>query len=271
MRLKEFFYILGLKPNYRFFGHHIQYLNVENEKIEFANWLAPKSAPLCIPDSEMEELRTFINEGDLAIDVGAHIGDSTLPIALACGKSGAVIAFEPNPLTFSILAANSSLNPEKTNIIPFPFAVTEQDCLLQFDYGDPWLSNGGDHSGVSKWRHGSAFSIPVNGKNIAKLLHKKFEGRLSKLKYIKIDVEGHDFNVIKTVSELIRKYRPYIKFEVGHPTSRSDREGLANFFKYENYELRLVSDRKTLWGPKLTETDLFGKKTIDVFAIPLNA
>jgi len=268
MRIKEFFYLLGFKPNYQFYGHEIGVIEVDSTKIEFANWLAPKSEKLKIQQNEVDELRQFLSEGDLAIDVGAHIGDSTLPIALACGKAGAVIAFEPNPLTFALLAANSALNPQRTNIIPFPFAATASDCLLEFDYGDPWLSNGGDHAGVSKWLHGSAFSIPINGKNISALLREKFAERLSKLRYIKIDVEGSDFNVVKTLSDEIEEFRPFIKLEIGRPTSKADRDGIASFFKRYNYELRLVLARKTLFGPLLEHDHLYSEKTIDIFAIP---
>ncbi len=268
MRLKEYFYLLGLKPNYEFYGHEIGLIEVDSTKIEFANWLAPKNQKLQLAQTEVDELRQFLSEGDLAIDVGAHIGDSTLPIAIACGNSGAVLAFEPNPLTFAVLAANSALNPLKTNIIPFPFAATATDCLLKFDYGDPWLSNGGEHTGVSKWLHGSAFSIPVNGKNISKLLREKFPARLGKLRYIKIDVEGNDFNVVKTLANEIEEFRPHMKLEVGRPTTKADRDGIDLFFKQHNYELRLVLDRKTLFGPPLTRDHLYGKATIDIFAIP---
>jgi FkbM family methyltransferase len=268
MRLREFFYLIGLKPNYQFYGHEIDEINVDSTKIEFANWLAPKSKKLVIEQNEVDELRQFLSDGDIAIDVGAHIGDSSLPIALACGRNGAVFAFEPNPLTFAVLAANSALNPKYTNIIPFPFAATANDCLLEFDYGDPWLSNGGDHTGVSKWFHGSAFSIPVNGKNISLLLRGKFAERLTKLRYIKIDVEGNDYSVVKALANEIQEFRPYLKLEVARPTSKEDRDGIDAFFKRHNYELRLVLDRKTLFGPPLTREHLYGEESIDIFAIP---
>ena len=34
--------------------------------------------------------------------IGAHIGDTTLPIALAAGKKGFVLALEPNPYVFHV-------------------------------------------------------------------------------------------------------------------------------------------------------------------------
>lgn len=268
MRLKEFFYLLGFKPNTQFYAHRVERIDVEGEPVDFAQWLAPKTPKMQVEAGELAELRRFLSAGDFAVDVGAHIGDSTLPIALACGATGAVLALEPNPLTFAVLAANASLNPGRTNIVPLPFAATDEDCVLQFDYGDPWLSNGGGHAGVSKWRHGSAFSIPVNGTNVARLLRGKFADRLPRLRYIKIDVEGSDYSVVQSLAEIITAHRPHIKLEVGRPTTLQDRQGIEAFFGRNGYELRLVVDRRSLFGPKLTHEHLYGKATIDVFAIP---
>jgi hypothetical protein len=128
MRLKEIFYLIGLRPRVKVYGHCIQVIDLPKDgRVEFARWLTPKSRDLSLRQAEIDELRTFLREGDLAIDVGAQVGDSTLPIALACGRSGAVIAFEPNPFTFAILGANAALNPTRTNIIPIPYAATETD------------------------------------------------------------------------------------------------------------------------------------------------
>jgi FkbM family methyltransferase len=268
MRLKEFFYLLGLKPSINIFPSRTDVVRAGNYEANFQNWLTPKAGPYQLDLAELEELKTFIRQGDVAIDVGAHIGDSTLPIALACGESGEVYAFEPNPMTFQVLAINAALNPKKTNIIPYPFAAAESAQTLWFDYGDPWLSNGGSHQGVSKWKHGSAFTIPVQGANIAQLLLEKHEDSLSRLRYIKIDVEGHDFLVVKILQKLIIQYRPYIKMELSWITSQKDREDAWSFFSEYNYEVRIVQERRKLFGRVAIREDFFCDETIDCFAIP---
>jgi len=268
MRLREFFYILGLKPNYKFYGYKIQKIQLPKDGlVEFACWSAPKYPDLVMEQSEVDELRTFISEGDFAIDVGAHIGDSTLPIALACGATGAVVAFEPNPVTFAILGANSTLNPRRTNIIPMPFAVTPEDTTLTFDYGDPWLSNGGDHAGISKFSHGSAFSIPVVGRWVEPIIREKFPERLARLRYIKTDVEGSDWSALRSVKGLIEEFKPHVKSEIGWTTTQSDREAIYKFFTDLNYEIRLVK-KDTLFGPRISRDDMFSEHNLDIFAIP---
>lgn len=268
MRLREFFYLMGFKPSHKFYSYRIQKIELPKDGVvEFARWLAPKYRNLSLAQSELDELRTFIHEGDFAIDVGAHIGDSTLPIALACGASGAVVAFEPNPATFAILGANSALNPKRTNIIPLPFAVTQKDTSLTFDYGDPWLSNGGDHTGMSKFTHGSAFSIPVEGRWVEPIIRDKYPERLARLRYIKTDVEGGDLAALNSMSGLIKQFRPYVKSEISWTTTPADRESIYKFFADLNYELRLVKP-DTLFGPPISREEMFCENTIEIFAIP---
>jgi FkbM family methyltransferase len=45
----------------------------------------------------------FLTKGAVAIDIGAHTGDTTVPMALAAGNTGLVLAFEPNQYVYKIL------------------------------------------------------------------------------------------------------------------------------------------------------------------------
>jgi len=225
MKPKELLYLCGIKPPIQFCNFNVEDFPIDGG-IKFARWLAPRTAHDLFSQAEVDDLKSFLREGDFAIDIGAHIGDSTLPIALACGTEGAVLAVEPNPVTFKVLAVNASLNRSKTNIYPLPFAATNTDTSIQLDYNNPWLSNGG----FKKRRHGYAFSIPVNGTNIARYAQEIYPEWVEKLRYIKIDVEGQDYNVLLTLSELIEKFRPYLKVEVCKTTSLENRSNLNDFF-----------------------------------------
>jgi FkbM family methyltransferase len=268
LRLKEFFYLVGLRPRTKVYGYRIQVIDLPHDgRVEFARWLAPSARDLSLQQAELDELRTFLREGDLAIDIGAMVGDSTLPIALACGKTGAVIAFEPNPFTFAILGANAALNPGRTNIIPIPYAATDSNRSLVLDYGDPWFANGGDHTGVSAWRHGSFFSIPVEGRRVEPIIRARFADRLGRLRYIKTDVEGHDLAVLRSLEGLIREFRPFIKSEVGKLASPEDRIATHRLLTSHGYTIRL-KESNTLFGPLLAEEDMMKPRSFDVFAVP---
>jgi FkbM family methyltransferase len=268
MRLKEFFYLLGLRPGLRIYGHRIQRLDLPDDgPIEYARWLSPAARDLDLQQDELDEMRTFLREGDLAIDVGAQVGDSTLPIALACGAAGTVLAFEPNPLTFAILSANATLNPTRTHIVPIPYAAAEADEPLVFDYGNPFLDNGGDHTGTSRWRHGSAFRIPVQGKRIDPFVRSRYAEILPRLRYIKTDVEGHDLAVLKSVDSLIGEFRPFIKAEVNGMLSAADRRALYGFLAERGYTVWRVEGPR-LFGRRIREDEMDDTKTFDVFATP---
>lgn len=269
MRLKEFFYLLGLRPGLRIYGHRIQHIDLAADgPIEYARWLSPAAVDLSLEQDEIDELRTFLTEGDLAIDVGAQVGDSTLPIAIACGANGTVLAFEPNPLTFAVLAANATLNPTRTHIVPIPYAAADADGPLVFDYGNPFLDNGGDHAGISRWRHASAFSIPVQGRRLEAFIRSRYAELLPRLRYIKTDVEGHDLAVLRSVEALIEEFRPFIKAEVNGMLSTRERRALHDFLTGRGYDVRRVRGRN-LFGRRITAPDdMNDTRTFDVFATP---
>lgn len=268
MRLKEFFYLLGLRPSARIYGHTIQVIDLPKEgRIEFARWRNPRAADLVLAQTEIDELRTFLKDGDVAVDVGAQVGDSTLPIGLACGPSGLVIAFEPNPFTFIILGANAVLNPGRLNILPMPYAATQQDGPLVFDYGNPEFDNGGDHAGISRWRHGSSFRLPVEGRRIEPIIRARLGERVKRLRYIKTDVESHDLSVLVSLEKLIDECRPHIKSEVNKYCPAPDRVQMHRFLTGKGYEIRLV-ENATMFGRRLSEAEMDSDKTFDILAVP---
>lgn len=55
-------------------------------------------------------MRQFIRTGGTVIDVGANIGDMTLPLSLAVGDAGRIYAIESHPENFNVLGANLALN-----------------------------------------------------------------------------------------------------------------------------------------------------------------
>ena len=60
--------------------------------------------------NELAMLRHFIRPGDTILDVGAHIGTFSIPLAFSAGGEGKVYAFEPNVLAFELLVENVKAN-----------------------------------------------------------------------------------------------------------------------------------------------------------------
>ena len=82
---------------------------------------------------EEELTKAIINllkEGDVFIDIGAHIGYFTLLASHITGDKGKVIAFEPTQSTFEILIRNTTKNH---NITCFNNAVFSSEQNLLFN------------------------------------------------------------------------------------------------------------------------------------------
>ncbi|MFH1160761.1 MAG: FkbM family methyltransferase, partial [bacterium] len=132
----------------------ISVFNLDNEgRIEYANWDNPLVAPVEIDQEHVDFFRRFIKTGDLVIDIGANTGDTTVPMAIAAGKNGTTLAFDPNPYVYKILEKNASLNPEKTHIIPYCFAISGQDEEFFFISSEASFANGGISLTQDSW-HG---------------------------------------------------------------------------------------------------------------------
>ena len=72
-----------------------------------------------------------LRPGDIALDVGAHIGFFSILYRLGVGAQGTVFAFEPLPETYRQLLRNVMLN-RFTNVVPLPIALADRSGSAMF-------------------------------------------------------------------------------------------------------------------------------------------
>lgn len=269
MKAKELFYMIGLRPKAQTYGFEVKTFDLGRDgKVEYAQWLHPRETSKQITQEAVEELRRFLSPGDVAIDIGAHSGDSTIPVALAVGKSGCVLALEPNSYVFPVLAKNADLNPEKTHIVALPFAATPEDAELTFQYSDSGYCNGGQFDRISRWSHGHAFELRVQGKNLLRFLQASHVDLIPKIRYIKIDTEGNDEAVIRSISELLSRYKPYLRIEIYRKLSEEQRRSLYHAVVNAGYALHRIIGEENYRGELIRESDLNRWKHFDAFCVP---
>src|SRR5205823_13384734 len=128
--------------------------------------------------------------------------------------TGLVLALEPNPYVFPVMERNAGLNPEKTRILPLNFAAMRAEGFYEFQYGEEGYCNGGFHEGMSKWLHGSAFKVRVEGRNLQDFLTREHADLIPRLRFIKVDAEGFDLAILETLESLIRKRSPFLQVEM---------------------------------------------------------
>ncbi|MGH7704163.1 MAG: FkbM family methyltransferase [Gemmatimonadales bacterium] len=269
MRPKEILYLLGLRPRPRSYGYEIQTFDLPVDGlVQYAQWLHPGETRKYLSQEFIGALRRFLAPGDVAIDIGAHTGDTTVPIALAVGKAGCVLALEPNRYVFPVLQRNSELNPEKTNIIPLMLAAAPSDGVFEFEYSDAGFCNGGFHEGISRWRHGHAFKLKVQGRNLLALLQAEYPALVPRVRYLKVDAEGYDFAILRSLEGLIAERRPYLMAEVFNRTGAEQRRQMYRFLAGHGYRVYRVEDPANYRGALIQEDDMTTWRQFDVFCVP---
>jgi FkbM family methyltransferase len=268
VKLKDLPRALGFGSSPREYGSEILTFSLPaHGDVKFARWLHPGETPKSVTEASVDALRSFLREGDVAIDIGAHTGDSTLPMALAVGPGGTVFALEPNPYVFKVLALNATLNPSAGRIVPLMFAAMPEDGEYEFEYSDDGYCNGGLHSGMSAWKHGHFSKLRVAGRNLAEYLRQHAAAELPKLRYIKIDTEGFDRAVARSLAGILRTERPYLKTEIYKHLPDAERTGYHADLRQLGYRV-FKCEESVYRGEELGPGDLSRWKHFDVFAIP---
>lgn len=132
----------------------------------------------------------------ISIDIGAHIGSYSIFLSKYFKK---VYSFECNPTTFRILRLNSEMIK---NIKIFNLFLSNSNKKVylkinELDSGNCYQSK--KHS-----------NIKVKSVNTEKFLTHKIK---KKIEFIKIDVEGHEADVLISIKNLLVKNKPIILFE----------------------------------------------------------
>jgi FkbM family methyltransferase len=236
--------------------------------IEYAQWQHPYDVPKLITQPAVDAIRHFVSPGDFVIDVGAHSGDTTVPMAIAAGQEGCALALEPNPYVFKVLDANAALNRDKTNIAPRCCAATRSDGNFVFHYSDAGFCNGGFRS-QQRWRfYRRKHALTIQGRNLLAMLQTDFGDWLPKLSYIKVDAEGYDRAILGSILPIVCERRPVIRTEVYRKLLARERHELFDLLADAGYRIHRFRDDGQPVGDVLERSDMTREKHFDILAIP---
>lgn len=155
------------------------------------------------PEPEFARLSEWVGAGDWVIDVGAHVGHYTQRFSDLVGSEGRVIAVEPVPQTFALLAANVALfrHPNVTLLNLAASARTEVVGMRIPDRAD------GSHN----YYEAAISAQPGPLRVLAAALDPLAFGHPIRL--IKIDAEGHDAVVLEGIQRLLASDHPTLIVE----------------------------------------------------------
>ena len=144
-----------------------------------------------------------IQPGDVAIDVGAHVGLFTLLLGYQVWERGRVIAYEPHPRLLALLRDNVAMNwlDDRVEIVPRAVAASEGHAQLAAPRRFQMLGTiQPPHEDVllAGHRTDTIETIDVETEPLDARV-----GRLERIDLIKIDVEGAEERVFAGMSGLL--------------------------------------------------------------------
>jgi len=147
-------------------------------------------------------MASVVATGGVVIDVGANIGYHTFALARTVGPTGNVTAIEPTTLAFEKLERNLALND-------FPNVRLIRCGLSDRDEGDVQVEF------QSSFRLDGKPDLRKETVRLVTLDSLVKELGLTRLDFIKIDVDGYEAKVFAGAKETLTRFRPIIFFEFG--------------------------------------------------------
>jgi FkbM family methyltransferase len=174
-------------------------------------------------------------EGDIVVDIGAHIGLYTIISSKRVGVNGKVVAIEAHPSNFEMLNSNIKLN-QLNNVIPLNYAVYSKETKVKL-----YLPSG--ESGFTKyntimpnWINTREKFVEVNANTLDYLLQLN-EIRQEEVNWIKIDVEGAEFEVLKGATNVLSKSKDIAILMELHGPPHIYRPKVEEFLRSYNFKI----------------------------------
>src|SRR5215216_3792226 len=144
-------------------------------------------------------------QGDIVVDIGAHMGRYTIISSKRVGTKGKVVAIEANPSNFEMLNRNIKLN-QLTNVIPLNYAVYSKETKIKLYLPEEESGNTIYNTIISDRARNEEKFVDVNANTLDYLLQSKGI-KQEEVNWIKIDVEGAEFEVLKGATNILSKSR----------------------------------------------------------------
>ena len=178
----------------------------------------------------------------LVFDVGANVGDFVYSTQEIIGQSAKIFCFEPKKTTFEKLQKKVQGNIN-VNLFNFGFGDKKGSLTLFFDQ-DP------EKSGMASvyQRKLDHFNVHFNGQEIIQITTiDEFcsENSIKLIDFLKMDVEGHEINVLKGANKMIEADAiHFILFEFGgcNIDSKTYFQDFFYFFKNKYQIFRILQD-----------------------------
>ena len=172
-------------------GHNFEFY-CRNNKDDFAT--------MTIRENEIIELFRP-KQGDIVVDVGAHIGRYTIIASKRVGTNGKVISIEAHPGNYEMLNRNIELNG-LTNVTTLNYAVYSKETKIKLFLPGEKSNRTIYNTLISTRATDEEKFVEVNADTLDDLLQNN-EISHADINWIKIDVEGAELEVLKGADSIM--------------------------------------------------------------------
>ena len=179
--------------------------------------------------AETDWVKTIVRTGDIVIDAGANLGWYSVVMARLVGSDGRVLAFEPEPQNFALLAKNVAWNGFADRCSLFKLALWEREATHKFElsptnHGDHRVRSGSPPADGCEDLYGEAARTEITVQ--CKPLDAVVSATVAQdrpLRLWKMDTQGSEVSILRGAKRtlvrtqyLLTEYWPYALARVGH-------------------------------------------------------
>ena len=156
-------------------------------------------------EREVRIVRSLLPRDAVVIDVGANIGQYTVPLAKRVGPHGKVISLEPSPSVRALLTSNVQFyRLRNVEVLPFAASDGEPEVTL---FTPVRQSKASFQESAIAPVSTSDMAVSVRAITLDSL-------PLDRCDLIKIDTEGAELKVLKGATRVLERHRPLLLLEV---------------------------------------------------------
>ena len=173
-------------------NYHLDLSEVIDNKVFYGNW-EPETTAM---------FKRLLKQDMTFLDIGANMGYYTLLSGKIVGNKGRVIAFEPTSNGFERLETNVSLNKFKSVEIE-KLGLSNKNKKIKANLRSSWKISG-------------LVEPEKETIDMMKLDNYLAIRKIGRVDFIKIDVDGYEYEVLKGAKKTLETYKPILYLEMGH-------------------------------------------------------
>lgn len=207
-------------------------------------------------EQEINLVKKFIKSGTDSIDVGVYRGVYSYEMSKYSEK---VHSFEPNPIIFKYI--NKNLKKFIKNIHLYNFALSNQNKTINLKIP---IRNSNSNKEIFEEYYEMGKATIHNENNFENYENFEIQTKTidelsfdNKISFIKIDVEGHELEVIEGAKNTIKKDKPILLVEIEKQYTKKEVAESINFINSLGYKSYFFNKKDLKSTTELNNLDLF--------------